>query len=54
MPLAILVMDPPTAISALECNDLEVQPIIAPLAFTFDGGSTTALTSSTHGRGLQC
>lgn len=42
--LSILVMDPPTAIERLECNGLEVQPIIAPLAFTFDGGSTTAIT----------
>jgi CRISPR-associated protein Csx14 len=27
----------------LECNGLEVAPIIAPLAFSFDGGSTTGL-----------
>jgi CRISPR-associated protein Csx14 len=39
--LAILVMDAPTAIERLECNGLEVAPIIAPLAFSFDGGSTT-------------
>ena len=41
--LAILVMDPPTVIERLECNGLEVAPIIAPLAFSFDGGSTTGL-----------
>jgi CRISPR-associated protein Csx14 len=40
--LAILVMDPPTAIGRLECNGLEIAPIIAPLAFSFDGGSTTS------------
>lgn len=41
--LAVLVMDTPTAVERLECNDLVVQPIIAPLAFTFDGGSTTEI-----------
>lgn len=41
--LSILVMDPPTIIERLECNGLEVKPIIAPLAFSFDGGSTTAI-----------
>jgi CRISPR-associated protein Csx14 len=41
--LAVLVMDPPTVIERLECNGLEVAPIIAPLAFSFDGGSTTSL-----------
>ncbi len=41
--LSILVMDPPTEVLRLESNGLEVQPIIAPLAFTFDGGSTTGL-----------
>ncbi|HEV3440893.1 MAG TPA: hypothetical protein VG122_26300 [Gemmata sp.] len=41
--LSILVMDPPTSIARFEGNGLEVQPIIAPLAFTFDGGSTTAI-----------
>ncbi len=41
--LAILVMDPPTAIERLECNGLEVAPIIAPLAFSFDGGASTGL-----------
>src|SRR5205085_164164 len=41
--LAALVMDPPRAIERLECNGLEVAPIIAPLAFSFDGGSSTAL-----------
>ena len=41
--LAVLVMDPPTAIERLECNSLEVPPIIAPLSFSFDGGSTTAI-----------
>ncbi len=42
--LSILVLDPPTAIERLECNGLEIRPIIAPLAFTFDGGSTMAIT----------
>jgi CRISPR-associated protein Csx14 len=42
--LALLVMDPPTAIDRLSCNGLAVPPILAPLEFTFDGGSTTALT----------
>jgi hypothetical protein len=41
--LSILVMDPPIEVLRLESNGLEVQPIIAPLAFTFDGGSTTGL-----------
>ncbi|MDY3557239.1 hypothetical protein R5W24_006427 [Gemmata sp. JC717] len=41
--LSILVMDLPTAVARLQ-NGLEVPPILAPLAFTFDGGSTTALT----------
>jgi CRISPR-associated protein Csx14 len=41
--LAVLVMDPPTVIARLECNGLEVAPIIAPLAFSFDGGATTGL-----------
>lgn len=41
--LAVLIMDPPTEVLRLEANGLEVQPIIAPLAFTFDGGSTTGL-----------
>jgi CRISPR-associated protein Csx14 len=36
-------MDPPTEILRLESNGLEVSPILAPLAFTFDGGSTTGL-----------
>jgi hypothetical protein len=42
--LSILIMDPPTEITRLECNGLEVKPIIAPLAFSFDGGSTVAIT----------
>ncbi|MBX3452703.1 MAG: hypothetical protein KF777_24420 [Planctomycetaceae bacterium] len=41
--LAILVTTQPTAIMKLECNGLEVAPIIAPLAFSLDGGATTAL-----------
>lgn len=41
--LSILVMDPPTEVLRLEANDLVVPPIIAPLAFSFDGGSTTEL-----------
>lgn len=41
--LAILVMDSPTEVLRLESNGLEVAPIIAPLAFSFDGGSTTGL-----------
>lgn len=40
--LAILIMDPPTATERLE-NGLDVPPIIAPLAFSFDGGSTTGM-----------
>jgi CRISPR-associated protein Csx14 len=40
--LATLIMDPPTSIQQLD-NGLEVAPIIAPLAFSFDGGSTTGL-----------
>ena len=41
--LSILVMDPPTALERFD-NGLEVQPILAPLTFTFDGGSTVAIT----------
>jgi CRISPR-associated protein Csx14 len=41
--LAVLVMDSPTAIERLECNGLDVAPIIAPLALSFDGGATTGL-----------
>jgi CRISPR-associated protein Csx14 len=41
--LARLIMDPPTAVERLESNGLEVPPIIAPLAFTFDGGATTGM-----------
>ncbi len=41
--LSILLMDPPTEVLRLESNGLEVKPIIAPLAFTFDGGSTTEI-----------
>ena len=51
-------MDPPTVVEQLECNGLEVVPIIAPLAFSFDGGSTTGLVldawtriASVEGRG---
>jgi CRISPR-associated protein Csx14 len=40
--LAILVMDPPTAVERLK-NGLDVPPILAPLAFTFNGGATTAI-----------
>lgn len=42
--LTILIMDPPTEITQLECNNLEVKPIIAPLMFSFDGGATNAIT----------
>lgn len=42
--LSVLVKDSPTAITRLKCNGLDVAPIIAPLAFSFDGGSTIALT----------
>jgi CRISPR-associated protein Csx14 len=42
--LVRLVMDPPEEILRLECNGLEIKPIIASLKFTFDGGSTTAIT----------
>lgn len=41
--LSILVMHPPTPIERLEINGLEVPKIIAPLAFSFNGGAT-ALT----------
>jgi CRISPR-associated protein Csx14 len=42
--LSILVMDPPAAIDRFEVNGLEVPPILAPLSFSFDGGSTIAIT----------
>jgi hypothetical protein len=42
--LATLAIDPPIAVEHLACNGLAVQPIIAPLAFTFDGGASTAIT----------
>ena len=42
--LSLLVMDAPVTIERLECNGLEIKPIIAPLAFSFDGGATTAIT----------
>ncbi|MBI2806676.1 MAG: hypothetical protein HYX68_16980 [Planctomycetes bacterium] len=42
--LSILMMDEPEQIERLECNGLEVKKLIAPLRFSFDGGSTTALT----------
>jgi hypothetical protein len=41
--LAVLVMDPPTVIERSKPNGLEVPAIIAPLAFSFDGGATTGL-----------
>ncbi|MFA7236700.1 MAG: hypothetical protein WC058_07540 [Phycisphaeraceae bacterium] len=41
--LEILVSRPPTAIERLECNGLEVAPIIAPLAFTFAPDSKAEL-----------
>ncbi|MCI0365527.1 MAG: hypothetical protein L0219_16820 [Phycisphaerales bacterium] len=41
--LEALVLQPPTPIERLECNGLEVAPIIAPLAFTFDSVSTSYL-----------
>lgn len=41
--LAILVNEPPTPIERLECNGLEVAPIIAPLAFSLDGGGSVAI-----------
>jgi CRISPR-associated protein Csx14 len=40
--LATLIMDPPNVVERLESGRLEIAPIIAPLAFSFDGGSTTA------------
>lgn len=40
--LAILILDPPTAIERLD-NGLEVAPIIAPLAFSFDGGASRGI-----------
>jgi CRISPR-associated protein Csx14 len=42
--LFILVGSSPTPVARLERNGLEVPPIIAPLAFSFDGGNTIALT----------
>lgn len=42
--ISILITIPPTEITRLECNGLEVKPIIAPLAFSFDGGETIAIT----------
>lgn len=41
--LAILVMDPPEAITMLD-NGLSVKSLIAPLRFSFDGGSTHSMT----------
>lgn len=41
--LAILVMDPPQEVTQLD-NGLEVKPLIAPLRFSFDGGSTVGIT----------
>jgi CRISPR-associated protein Csx14 len=41
--LAVLVMDPPAVIERWTCNGLEIAPIIAPLAFSFDGGVTKDL-----------
>ena len=41
--LAILVMDPPEEVLLLP-SGLTVEKLIAPLRFSFDGGSTTALT----------
>lgn len=42
--LSILIMDPPTEIRRVESTGLDVKPIIAPLALSFDGGATTAIT----------
>lgn len=39
--------NPPTVISRLASNGLEVAPIIAPLAFSFDGGVTVGLILDT-------
>jgi CRISPR-associated protein Csx14 len=41
--LACLVMDPPEELTKLD-NGLEVKKIIAPLRFSFDGGSSHSLT----------
>jgi CRISPR-associated protein Csx14 len=41
--LAVLLMDPPDQITRLE-KGLEVKPLIAPLRFSFNGGSTHDLT----------
>lgn len=40
--LAILILDSPAAVERLE-NGLDVPTIVAPLAFSFDGGSTTGM-----------
>jgi CRISPR-associated protein Csx14 len=41
--LAVLVMDPPEEVKLL-AEGVSVQPLLAPLRFSFDGGCTTALT----------
>lgn len=41
--LSIMIMDQPNEITIIEANGLIVKPIIAPLIFTFNGGSTTDL-----------
>jgi CRISPR-associated protein Csx14 len=40
--LVTLILDPPAPLERLD-NGLEVPPIIAPLRFSFDGGSTTGM-----------
>jgi hypothetical protein len=42
--LSILIGNPPREVTRFECNGLEIKPIIAALAFSFDGGATEAIT----------
>ncbi len=41
--LTYLIENPPAPVSRLELNGLEVAPIVAPLAFSFDGGVSVGL-----------
>jgi hypothetical protein len=42
--LSTLVRDLPKEITRLQCNGLEIKPIIAALTFSFDGGTTEVIT----------
>ena len=39
-----LIANPPTEVTRIECNGLEVKPIIAPLTLFFDGGTILPFT----------